>query len=321
MKHFNLPSSIVPATATLLAVLLFLYHLLRKPRRAYNSQRNPPEAGGGWPILGHLPLLGGSQPPHITLGDMADKYGPIFTIRMGVHRSLIVSNWEMAKECFTTNDKVFANRPKGAASELMAYNCAMFGFSPDGPYWRQVRKIATLELLSNQRLQMLGHVRESEVKTAIKEIYELWNAKKNRLELEMKKWFGDISLNTMFRIVVGKRYVNAVARSSNSGANEDRYLRAIRDFFELTGTFVLSDAIPYLRWLDLGGYEKAMKKTAKELDQVLQEWLEEHKRKGSSGSGEGDEQDFMGVMLSVLDEEISGYGVDTINKATCLVSG
>lgn len=315
--------SIVPATAPILVGLLFLFHLLWKQRF---SRRTPPEAGGAWPIIGHLHLLAGPQPPHITLGHMADKHGPIFTIKMGIHRALVVSSWEMAKECLTTNDKIFANRPKAAGSEHMTYNYAMFGFSPYGPYWRQVRKIATLELLSNHRLQMLSHVRVSEVNTAIKEIYEVWvknnnsGNNNNGVGVEMKKWFGDITLNVIFRMVVGKRYLEATSLSEIG--SDDRCRKALRDFFELTGTFVVSDALPYLKWLDFGGYEKAMKKTSKELDQLAQRWLEEHKRKRVSGEVNG-AQDFMDVMLSILDGAELGisstYDADTINKATSLV--
>ena len=69
----------------------------------------------------------------------------------------------------------------------------------------------------------------------------------------------------------------------------------------------------------LGGLEKAMKKTAKELDGILGEWLEEHKRKRASSEKKG-EEDFMDIMLSILDgAELEGYDADTINKATCLV--
>jgi hypothetical protein len=83
--------------------------------------------------------------------------------------------------------------------------------------------------------------------------------------------------------------------------------------------FVVSDTIPCLGWLDLGGHEKAMKKAAKELDGLLGKWLEEHKCKRAAGEDK-EEKDFMDVMLSVLDgKDIAGYDADTINKATCLV--
>lgn len=65
---------------------------------------SPPGAKGAWPIIGNLHLLGGSRPLQMVLGDMAKKYGPVFTIKLGVHQTLMVSNAEIAKECFITND-------------------------------------------------------------------------------------------------------------------------------------------------------------------------------------------------------------------------
>ncbi|RVX14911.1 Cytochrome P450 82A3 [Vitis vinifera] len=189
---------------------------------------------------------------------MADKYGPIFFIKLGAQPVLVVSNWEVAKECFTTNDKAFANRPKLIAVEVMGYNNAMFGFSPYGSYWRQMRKIVTTHLLSNRSLEMLKLVRISEVKATIKELHELWVSKKsdsNMVSVEMRRWFGGLALNLAVRMTAGKRF------SSDKEGVE--YHKAIRCFFELTGKFMVSDALPFLRWFDLGGYEKAMKKTAK----------------------------------------------------------
>ncbi|KAK1555909.1 hypothetical protein Q3G72_033213 [Acer saccharum] len=65
-----------------------------------------------------------------------------------------------------------------------------------------------------------------------------------------------------------------------------------------------------------------MKKTWKEIDQVLEGWLKEHKHKRISGQIKGDhEHDFMDMMLNVLDDaedQLSDYDADTINKATCL---
>ncbi|KAL0017276.1 hypothetical protein SO802_004345 [Lithocarpus litseifolius] len=195
----------------------------------------------------------------------------------------------------------------------------MFGFAPHGPYWRELRKITTLELLSNRRLEMLSHIRVSEVKNDIKDLYKLWIKKKNGQGLilvELKQWFGDMNLNVILRMIAGKSYFGA-----SDGVNEEvarRCQKALGDFFHLLGLFMVSDAIPFLGWLDLGGHEKAMKKTAKELDGILGEWLEEHKRKRVSSENKG-EEDFMDIMLSVLDgAELEGYDADTINKATCL---
>lgn len=189
-----------------------IFWISRKFLAGTGKKKAAPKAGGAWPVIGHLHLLGGAEPPHKVLGSMAEKYGPIFTIKMGVHRALVVSNWETAKECFTTHDKAFSGRPRTLASELLTYDGAMLGFSPYGPYWRQVRKITTVELLSNYRLEKLKDVRESEVRAFLKELYKLWDenrgsaskSKSNLVLVEMKRWFGDLTLNIVLRTIVGK---------------------------------------------------------------------------------------------------------------------
>ncbi|KAF3956633.1 hypothetical protein ACB098_01G037400 [Castanea mollissima] len=276
-----LPPSLNFATiARILAIILFSYYLLKRSR--VGVAKIAPILAGAWPVIGHLPLLGATQTPHITLGAMADKYGPLFTIRLGLHPALVLSSWEMAKECFTTNDLAVSSRPKLVAIKHLCYNYAVLGYAPHGPYWREMHKITTLELLSNRRLEMLSHVRVSKVENDMKDLYKLWIKKKNgsgMILVELKQWFGDMNLNVILRMIAAKRYFG-----TSDGVNEEearRCQKAWGDFFHLSGLFVVSDAIPFLGWLDLGGHEKAMKKTAKELDGILREWLEEHKRNES----------------------------------------
>ncbi|KAE9586776.1 putative cytochrome P450 [Lupinus albus] len=206
MEFKNLLSqSTLPFIVLGVLLLLFVLTSIRSKNRSSASRKAPPEARGAWPLIGHLHLLVGSLSPHVILSNMADKYGPVFSMRLGVQQTLIVSNSDMAKECFTINDRAFASRPKSIAFEILGYNFSMLGFSPYGSYWRQVRKIATLELLSNHRIESLKHVIEWEVVAAMKESYSLSDSGKV-VVTEMKKWFGDITHNIMFRMIVGKRF-------------------------------------------------------------------------------------------------------------------
>nr|QNS29955.1 cytochrome P450 [Nothapodytes nimmoniana] len=302
------------------SLLAFIYYLLLRSKSNRTSSCSVPQAGGDLPVIGHLHLLGGGQLTHKTLGAMANKYGPLFTIRLGSHKALVVSSWEVARECFTTHDKVFSSRPAISASKLLGYDFAMFGFAPYGSYWREMRKIVNLQLLSSKHIDMLKHIRESEVDTCFRELYELWvgnGSRRNGVLVNMIQWFGCMTHNTAVRMVGGKRYFGINADCDEGKARKVR--KVMRDFPYLFGVFVLSDAIPFLGWLDFSGYEKAMKRTAKELDILIGGWLEEHKQKRVLGGEGRGEQDFMDVMLSVLgDAKISGFDADTINKATCL---
>lgn len=306
---------LVTIISTILSMLIcFVYYHLKRSTASKNSIRcTVPQAGGAWPVIGHLHLFASQQLLHKALGAMAEKYGPVFTVKFGLERVLVVSSWEMAAECFTVHDKAFSDRPNTATPKLLGYNYAMFAFSPYGPYWRQVRKIAVAELLSNHRLATLKRVRASEVETMIKELHQLCRVKGGVL-IDMKERFGDLMLNISLRMVAGNGDVmRGEAR---------KHRKSLRDFFYLFGVPMLSDSIPFLGWLDyVIGYGKAMKKTAKELDRLMEDWLEEHKQKRLLLGGKNKEElDFMDVMLNILDDAgIGDFDADTIIKATCLV--
>ncbi|KAF9587135.1 hypothetical protein IFM89_039652 [Coptis chinensis] len=205
------------------------------------------------------------------LEHLADNCGPIFKIRIGVNHALVVSNSDIVKECFTTSDKAFASRPTSTASKILGYDYVLFGMAPYGQYWVELRKITVSELLSNRRLELLKHVRNSEIDTSIQKLYKVWKNRdkaKGPVLVDMKQWTCQ---------------------------------KGMRDFLRLLGLFVIEDALPYLSWLDLQGYKKEMKNTAKELDSVFQRWLEEHKRMRQTGELNR-EHDFMDVLMSVLED-------------------
>ncbi|GJQ91243.1 cytochrome P450 CYP82D47-like protein [Tanacetum coccineum] len=253
---------------------------------------------------------------------MAEACGPIFIVKLGVHQALVVSDAEIAKDCFTKNDMVFATRPKSLVVELMGYNYAMFGLAPYGDYWRTMRKMVMIEVLSQRRVEMLSSIRVPEARTSIKHICEAWVRNKestgsNKLQVEIKKLFENFQLNSITRMISGKRF-------SPGDEESARVLAVARKFIELLGTIVVSDFLPYVKCLDLGGHQKEMKKTAKEIDNIFEGWLEEHRKQRESGEHQCEgKHDFMNVFISILEgatrEEFTGFDHNTMIKATSLV--
>ena len=107
-----------------------------------------------------------------------------------------------------------SSRPKFIGAEILGWNYATFAFAPYGAYWGEIRKITMSELLSNTRLEQLRHVRESEVKSFLIDLYKKWTKRSpesgsDNVSIEMKKWIGDINLNVSLGMVVVKRYFGA----------------------------------------------------------------------------------------------------------------
>lgn len=90
----------------------------------------------------------------------------------------------------------------------------------------------------------------------------------------MKHWIESIVLDIIMRMIAGKRYTSQERSDFQEQAT---------NIFAFFGKLGASDALPFLRWMDIGGNERLMRKTAKEFDIVLQEWLDEHTMKRVSG--------------------------------------
>ncbi|XP_077231421.1 xanthotoxin 5-hydroxylase CYP82C2-like [Tasmannia lanceolata] len=295
--------------------LLFLYKLLISWTESHKKKHSP-EVPGGLPIIGHLYGLRGPDTIFQKLGLMADQHGPAFIIRLGMRRTLVVSSWEVIKECFTTNDKILAAHPASARTKYMGYSYAMTAFAPYGPYWREMRKISTVHLLSNSRLEMLKHVWVSEINTHIKDLYVMWVKNDHRpIKVDIKQWLRSLAFKVIIRLVTGKQFSGTFDDNSDE---EQRFREAIDRFFYLATRVVVSDMLPFLEWMDWKGQLGAMKRNAKELDSIMESFLQEHRRSKLSGEAVA-EHDFMYVLMSILeDTQFGGYDPYTIVKATSL---
>ncbi|KAL1830370.1 hypothetical protein ACET3Z_000021 [Daucus carota] len=294
--------------------LIAYYHFKRYGANAI--RRKAPQLPGALPFIGHLHLLRGQQPLARILGNKADRFGPIFSLRLGHHYAVVISSWEMVKECFTTNDRNFATRPTMSVSKYLGYDYAAFAISPYGPYWRDIRKLVNLELLANRQLQKLKHHQSSELNMGIRELFLLCSENGGLASnVSISKWIDDLTFNTTIRMLVGKRF-------DSSSSPEDLHIKeAIKRVLYLGGVFVVSDFIPSLECLDLGGYLNSMMHTSKEVDGILKKWLEEHVQKRKACGANVIDTDFMDAMLSTIgvDDKSMGYDRDTIIKATIQV--
>ncbi|KAK1395068.1 Transmembrane epididymal protein 1-like [Heracleum sosnowskyi] len=136
--------------------------------------------------------------------------------------------------------------------------------------------------------------------------------------VELNDRFGDLTMNIIVRMLAGKRYFG---KGGNQDKDSSRFQKAIEDFMHLVGLFMVSDAVPLLGWIDLlRGYKGKMKKTAKELEHVLGSWVKEHRHRRETSSITESEQDFIHIMLSLMNDSQSAEITDTAIKGTCLPS-
>ncbi|PON59365.1 Cytochrome P450, E-class, group I [Trema orientale] len=315
-------SQLLPVSGFLfLITTLYLWRSKKTPTNKIKGNLAP-EPSGALPIIGHLHQVNSQKPIFRTLADYAQKYGPIFRFRLGVHPVLVISNYEAVKECFTTNDVSFASRPRSAHGTLLGYDYAAFGFAPYGPYWRTMRKLTLVELLSSRRLEKLKHVHISEVETLIRDLYGLCKINGcDPTKVVISEWIEHFTLNIITEIIASKRYFDC-SGGGNIDGEAQRIEKLIKEYMYISGVPVVSDLIPVPKWIDIQGRLKSMKRIGKEIDVLIGSWVEEHTGKKEKGtktteSNDNTKQDFIDIMLSVIEDSHElGYSRETIIKAT-----
>ncbi|OMO70600.1 Cytochrome P450 [Corchorus olitorius] len=292
---------------TLCFFIFILPFIIKSIVEKHTSPRNfpVPPSPPALPIIGHLHLL--KEPLHRRLHQLSQKYGPILYLKFGSRKVLIVSSASGAEECFTKDDIIFANRPQLLAGKHLNYNNATIGFSPYGDYWRNLRRLTTLELFSTARLNMFASIRQDEVQLLLKELFLASSRKSTKVEVTSK--LIELAFNMMLRMIAGKRYYGKDVMDKEA----EQFRDIIREFVEIHGSTNLNDFLPMLQWVDFLGVEKRMKRIMKKLDKFLQSLLEELRRIGEdSNIIRGRKPTLIDVILSLHQTEPEFYTDETI---------
>ncbi|KAH7861598.1 hypothetical protein Vadar_028179 [Vaccinium darrowii] len=77
--------------------------------------------------------------------------------------TILVSLPKAAAGFLETHDLIFASRPHLEASKYMMYEQRNISFSPYSTYWRIMRKLCTLDLLSNLKICSFQSMRKEEL--------------------------------------------------------------------------------------------------------------------------------------------------------------
>jgi flavonoid 3',5'-hydroxylase len=229
-----------------------------------NTSKNLPPGPKGWPILGVLPHLG--TMPHVTLANMAKKFGPIMYLKMGTCDTIVASSPKVARAFLKTLDHNFLNRPTIIGATHLGYNSQDLVFAKYGPKWKLLRKLTTLHMLGGKALQNWGNVREKEVKDMVRSIHEL-GIKGEPIEI------GDLLscaiTNMVSQVILNKRIF------ANKGQESKEFKEMVVEFMTISGVNI-GDFVPFIGWIDLEGVVSKMKRLHKKFDVFLTKMIEDH---------------------------------------------
>lgn len=274
------------------------------------------------PVIGNLHQLG--TYPHRTLQALAQRYGPIMLLHMGRVPTVIVSSARLAREVMKTHDIVLSDRPRLKAGYRLLYGGKDVALAPYGEYWRQMRSICVLQLLSNKQVQSFRFVREEEVTNLVERIGNSFPT-----PVDLSDAFSSMTSDIICRVALGRKY-------GESDADGRKLKRMLAELMTLLGGLDVGDFIPSLGWIHkLSGLDSKVDRVAKEIDDFMEGVVEEHMsklkhspeeaaggdRNGSSAGVEGEKRDFVDVLLEVQRDKSTGFPLSRVSvKAIIMVS-
>ncbi|CAL1386007.1 unnamed protein product [Linum trigynum] len=228
------------------------------------------------PFIGNLHNLAlaavttaGGPLPHRALQSLASEYGPIMHLQLGQVSAVVVSSPEIAQEILKTHDLVFAQRPRLLAAEIGTWGGQDIAFSPLGDYWKQMKRIATTELLGPRKIRSLSAIREAEVSKLVDSVR---GSAGRPVNLSAKIY--DLT--------------NAIVCKSPFGSEggDSEVIEVMKATAAVAGGFNLVDFYPWMESVPgADGLKSKIQKLRDYLDVILDKTIMEHRQRIIGGGG------------------------------------
>ncbi|BAT75923.1 hypothetical protein LR48_Vigan01g220600 [Vigna angularis] len=280
-------STLVLLFCVLSTVICYAWLYFFKP----NTQRLPP-GPSGLPFLGNLLSL---EPElHTYFAALAQIHGPIYKLRLGSKLAIVIASPAVAREIFKDHDTVFANRDVPAAGRVATYGGFDIAWTPYGAEWRMLRKVCTVNMLSNTTLDSVYDLRRNEVRKTVSYLYSRAGSAVN---------VGEQGFLTVMNVITSMMWGGAVEGAERETLGAE-FRELVAETTQLLGKPNVSDFFPRLARFDLQGVEKEMNVLVSRFDGIFEKMIGERVKVGEEKDGKKKERkDFLQFLLDLKDSE------------------
>ncbi|KAM3340016.1 cytochrome 76A2 [Capsicum galapagoense] len=281
------------STIILLPAFILFFSKKKTSKCSYKLPPGPP----GLPIFGNMFELG--TEPYKKMACLKEKYGPVLWLKLGTSCNImVVQTAEAAAELFKNHDTCFANRAWGDIPQVHNYCQASPALALYGPFWRFQRRICTVEMFVNKKINETVAIRRKCVDNMLKWIEKAANSAEKGSGIEVTRFVFLATFNMLGNLIMSKD----LADPESEEASE--FFNAMKGMMEWAGLTNVSDLFPFLRRFDLQSLRKKMTRDMGKAMEIMSIFIKEREEERKKGTAEK-RKDFLDVLL-----EFEGTGKD-----------
>ncbi|XP_068669230.1 tyrosine N-monooxygenase-like [Aristolochia californica] len=186
-----------------------------------------------------------------------------------------------------------------------------------------MRRVVASEIISPGRLRWLHGKRTEEADNLVRYVYSQCMSSHEGAVVDVREVVRQYSGNVIRKMMFNRRYFGKGSGDGGPGREEVEHVDALFTVLSLLYAFSVSDYMPCLRWLDLNGHEKTMKKAIKTVNKYHDMVIEQRIKEWRNGRKK-EPDDLLDVLISVKEcsgkpllttEEIKAQTADLIYAA------
>ncbi|KAH0640336.1 hypothetical protein KY285_036922 [Solanum tuberosum] len=196
------------------------------------------------PLIGNLHNIFGA-PPHKSMERLANKYGPIISLKLGRLPTIVISSSAVAKEAAKKHDSAFSSKtPKDAVEAHNHHKFSIVWLPVDSSRRKSLRTILNSCIFSANKLDANQNIRSTKISELIAYCHR---CSQTGDAVDFGIAASDIAINVLSNTIFSADLVDLCEKS------EKKFKDVIRSITFQIGKFNMVDYFPVLKWIDPQG--------------------------------------------------------------------
>ncbi|XP_015063366.1 geraniol 8-hydroxylase-like [Solanum pennellii] len=252
------------------------------------------------PIIGNLHLLG--HKPHISLTQLAKKYGPIMNLKLGQINAVVISSSVLAKEAMQKQDLAFSNRFVIDAIRACNHDDFSVIWLPvNNSQWRTLRKIMNSHIFSGNKLDANEHLRTKKMQELIDYCHK---CSKVGEAVDIGRAAFRTSLNLLSNTIFSKDLTDPFSDSAKE------FKELVWKIMVEAGKPNLVDYFPFLKKIDPQGIRRRSTNYFTEILHRMSDLIDERLKERELGNREN--VDVLDALLDISPDEIDRNQIEQL---------